>query len=285
MSSKYKNICRHTEHHFYTASTKKHVFDQSDRLIYMEIIGQQDHVFKLSLGIVKHDSVFLDDKKFYAASAKFKIEKHNKNHSSSVIYQRDLFSRDSNIFIGRDDEEIYMFFKKWLKESQTLPYPQGYKDVLLMEAERYILDLMIEKELLIELESFGEIKAYALKNEELSNGSEEMQEVILECVNNSGLLEVDRLRKKLRLAPALGESSDEPDVFVVLKSTGKKYYAVEYDNDTDSVFCLVDDGKEILYKEYNFGELFSDDEMSIDKSIISEDIYIDIDGKVQRKDK
>ncbi len=281
--SKYEKVSRATNSDFFIASTKNYIFNQSERLIYMELIGQQRDVTKLSAAIIGNESVYLDDTRFHAESSQFKVEKHTKNHATSIIYAKDLFQRNSKIFIGRDDNEIYGFFKKWLKESQTLPYPQGYKEDLLMEAEQYIFNLMVEQKLLVELNSSGDIKGYELKNEDLANGGEQMQDIILECVKSSGLLEVDRLRKKLKTAPLLGDSKEEPDVYVVFKSAQQKFYAVEYDPDTDNVFCLIVDGDERLWEEHNFGELFEDEDISLDKSLRAEDIYIDSESNIQER--
>ena len=221
------------------------------------------------------------------AHYKSKIEQLSRGQGFAIIYDENaLRGKNANILIGRDTNEIHSLFKKWLAESQPLPYPRGFKEDLGKEAEAYLFDVLIEEGMITQLSTDFEQTVQAFEiNSELLDAGEAMQKAILRVVKDSNLLEIDRLRKILKTAPAIGESDTEAaKVYGSLLNTSTKriYHIIEYDKYSDMTFCLVDDNGEIFWEEHKFEEIFNDEQIAVLKEEKYQDITLDVDGNISK---
>ena len=201
-----------------------------------------------------------------------------------MIYDEEsLRGKNAKILLGRTNEEVIVAFKKWLSESQPLPYLKGFNEELNMDAEAYLFSVLLERDLVYKLHDSGcDMLAYQLKDS-LVGAGEDMQKAILKVIKDANLLEVDRIKKVLKKAPKIGEAdSDKAKVYVSIKDLkdNKIYHAIEYTVSSDTVFCLVDKDGDILWEEHSFTALFSNEQTVILKGDEYKDIYLDVNGKV-----
>ncbi len=295
---KYITVRTHAKDSAHYKVTARNIICSTDgKFVYGEFIGEHSKTAKDLRKIIDEIkdkngiSVVMDGGESIVrnreATYKSKIESLTRGQGYAVVYDESaLRGKNSNIIIGRNTNEISALFKKWLSESQPLPYPRGFNEDLGKEAEQYLFETLISSGLITQLSTDFEqtIQAFEISTE-LLNAGEEMQKAILKVVKDSNLLEIDRLRKILKTAPAIGESDTEAaKVYGSLLNTSTKriYHIIEYDKYSDMTFCLVNDGGEILWEEHGFEEIFNDEQIAVLKDEEYRDITLDVDGNISK---
>lgn len=298
---KYSTLRMHKKDSEHNKVTGRNIICNTEgEFVYGEFIGgmsKETKDLRIVCNEVKDKSginVIIDDggdniKRRTEAKYKMKIEPLTRGQGFAVVYDEDATrGKNANIIIGRNTNEISALFKKWLAESQPLPYLRGFNEDLGKEAEEYLFEILMEENYITKLSTDFEdtIQAYQISNTLLDAG-EDMQNAILRVVKDSNLLEVDRIRKILKTAPAIGESDTESaKVFASLQDTDSKriYHIIEYDKYSDNAFCLVDDNGEILWEEHKFEGLFNNEVIAVLKNEKYRNITLDVDGNISKAD-
>jgi len=287
-----KIYMQNKDYRHFQATMRNYIVNVNGEMVYAEIVGQKEDVKGLLKEIKKLSGISIFKGKETidrAAGAAYVInfEELPKGQHFGMIYDKNaLRGEDSRIIIGRNDEDILQSFKKWLQESQPLPYPKGFYENLKEDAESVLFHLLVIRNYVTQLHKEGDtIKAYEISTECLG-GKGAMQGAILDVAKQCGLLEVDRLRKLLREnAPKLGESNaEETKIFASLRNqrANQIYHIIEYDENTDQAFCLVDDGNEILWEEHNIEDIFYDENIGMLKSEEYKNLVANVDGKIYK---
>ena len=293
MHNKYINVYMHKrDNRHYMAMMRNYIVGKNGILVYAEFVGQESDVKTILNNISDHNgaSVVMDGgesiKITRESRYKTSTEKLKKGYFG-LIYNVDILKgKDASVLLGKNNQIIDLF-KKWLQESQPLPYPRGYYDELLGDAEDALFDELIKKNFIKTLHKDTDtIKAYQLNTELKNDESHIMQEAILKVVKQCGLLEVDRLRKMLKEnAPQIGESDPiAAKVWATMRNNDRDivYYVIEYDRSSDNVFCLVKKDNEILWEEHNLEKIFFNASIGLLKKEEFQNIVVNVDGNISK---
>lgn len=294
---KYIRVIVHKKSGFHVAIAKNIVCDTNGRFVYGEFIGNDSKESKDLRSIINEIKdkyglcVVMDGGSYINRKPEGKYISSVENIGRGMAYgylchEDSIRGKNANIFLGRSKEEITIQFKKWLTESQPLPYPHGYKEDIKMEAEEYLFNILVERGFIKTLtEVENEIYAYQIDSS-LKDANIDMQRAILKVVKDANLLEIDRIRKILKEAPAIGESDlDAAKVFTVIQnlSTNKIYHVIECDSGTDNIFCLIDNNGAIEWEEHNLEKLFNNEQNIVLKGEDYENLYLDTNGNKIKK--
>lgn len=182
----------------------------------------------------------------------------SKGKMEALVVDSKLSSSHLRYIVGRDMEECYRTFHKWMHDIQILPAPVD------SESEQTLFDLLLEWEAIEPLESEGVI-AYKL-DASLEYGGETMQDAIREVLVRNGLLGIDRLRKRLKTAPAISDvNPDYAQVFVDFVGKETTYRVVGYEPDQDLAMTMAvsEDGQG--WEEYKLSDLFNNNDLGINE--------------------
>lgn len=261
----------------------------SQEIEYLEFFGNSKAVEHVCKDLRKANGRFTlaDERVINFKKLSVKTQTISRGVVAAIAYNPDIFSKTPLSFLGRNKDEVYASFKRWLHFVQPLPFPRGYKEEINIEAQRWIMDAMIAQSLLVPLKTHGGMMGYSLATNVVPQ-DERMQKIILDCVKASGLLEIDRCIHHLKKsAPKIGESNvDLTKVFYTIenKRTNQSYYVIEYDQETKEVFCLVKENTsgKIIWEQVLFEKLFSDGDTYINKTEEFTDICISSDGTIKK---
>ena len=286
----YKKVYVHDKklRHF-MAMMRNYITNSDRKIIYAELVGQEKDVRKILKEIRNQHgaSVVVDGGKNinrgFGGKYKIVVEPLKKGCFGYVYDEEAIKGSKARILLGKEDQ-ILELFKKWLRESQPLPYARGFYDKIGMEAEEALFHKLIDLGHIKTLHDVSaDVHAYEISTAILG-AKEGMQKTILDIVKQCGLLEIDRVRQLLKdNAPKIGESDPkETPVWVTLRnqSADMTYYVVEYDVANDSAFCLVKQGDEVLWEEHKIEDIFFDESIGMLKGDEYKNIAADIDGNI-----
>ena len=285
----YKKIYVHDKNHrHFMAIMRNFIVNSYGELVYAEVVGQEKDVkhilkeIKDSRGI---SAVIEGGESIKRGRGKRKtiVEPLKKGYFGLIYDEKAIKGEGANVLLGRE-EQIIPLFKKWLRESQLLPYARGFYDKIGMEAEEALFHKLIDLGYIKTLHGLNaDIHAYEISTA-IKEAKEAMQVAILDIAKQCGLLEIDRVRTLLaENAPKIGESDPkQTPVWVTLRNQDADitYYVIEYDAVSDSAFCLVKQGDEVSWEEHKVEDIFFDESIGMLKGDEYKNIVADIDGNI-----
>lgn len=289
-TSKYNKVFIHDkESRHYVATMRNHIVNESGDLVFAEFVGQKEDVKKIvnSISGVHHTSIIVENENNITRTSSgysHKFESLQKGYYAS-IWSKSIKGNNATLLLGKDMAMIYELFKKWLIESQPLPYARGFVEELGDDAENALFDLLVKQEHITQLsdEKKHTILAFEISRAIL-NASQYMQDAILQIVKASGLLEIDRLRSMLsKNAPALDESDpDNAKIWVSLRNAAENttYHITEYDENSDSAFCLVKKDEDVLWELHGLDEIFNNANIGLLKGNKYKNLTTDMSGTI-----
>lgn len=279
------------ESRFFMAMMRNYIANSNGELVYAELVGQEKDVRRILKEMKDRSGISVvleggDSIKRGIGKRKIVIEPLEKGCFGFIYDEDAIKGSKANIILGKENQ-IVELFKKWLRESQPLPYARGFYKKIGMEAEDALMHILIDRGHIKTLHGLHtDVHAYEISTV-LLDGKETMQEAILDVAKQCGLLEIDRVRQLLTdNAPKLGESDPkETPVWVTLRnqSADTTYYVIEYDSSSDASFCLVKQGDEVLWEEHKIEDIFFDESIGMLKGEEYKNIVVDIDGNISKK--
>ena len=276
------------ESRYFMAMMRNYITNSDGEIVYAEFVGQEKDVRRILKEIRDqyNISVVIEGGENISrglGKRKIVVEPLEKGCFGYVYDEDAIKGGKARVLLGKEDQ-ILDLFKKWLRESQPLPYARGFYEKIGMEAEEALFHKLIDLGYITTLHGLNvDVHAYEISTAILS-AKEGMQAAILDIAKQCGLLEIDRVRQLLTdNAPKIGESDPkETPVWVTLRnqSADMTYYVIEYDAVSDSAFCLVKQGDEVLWEEHRIEDIFFDESIGMLKGDEYKNIAADIDGNI-----
>ncbi len=276
------------ESRYFMAMMRNYITNSDGEIIYAEFVGQEKDVRRILKEIRDRYGISVvieggENIERGFGKRKIVVEPLEKGCFGYVYDEDAIKGGKVRVLLGKEDQ-ILDLFKKWLRESQPLPYARGFYEKIGMEAEEALFHKLNDLGHIKTLHSLhADVHAYEISTAILG-AKEGMQAAILDIAKQCGLLEIDRVRQLLTdKAPKIGESNPkETPVWVTLRnqSADMTYYVIEYDVVNDSAFCLVKQGDEVLWEEHRIEDIFFNESIGMLKGDEYKNIAADIDGNI-----
>lgn len=248
---------------------KSYLCDEDEELIHIEFVGHKSSIANFE-ALYSRDVIFIPQLDTYLNSSFNYFKKHSLgyDYEQIILYNKEIFSH--HFLIGESEEELYEKFLIWLERKQVLPIPKGDATSVNVDYQRVLYEKMIAYSLLQPLKTLNLFAYYV--SDEVTNGSEEMQNLIVGVMTN--LLSYE-LRLKCQKASDYDLAEDQ--IIVMLHNAKQNIYIINFEMLSNTYFALFEDTQSgekfwdemgedfFLNSDYEIVYTFEDQKMYIDE--------------------
>lgn len=174
-----------------------------NNIIYLELVGHEDMVKSIT-SVIMQGRIKMNDHYLTYSEGYFNVHRGgtrrmlrqlDSGYAHAICYHSpSIVDTNFSCLLGNTEEDLLNSFETWLVQTNPLPYPPELKSVL--------FEKLSSAGKIQELNCFGSIKGVKMDKHLGDNEYEAFQQIILEAVNDSGMVKKPmRLSERRKRAP------------------------------------------------------------------------------------
>lgn len=174
------------------AFVNSYVRDLSGKCVFMDMIGQEQHVRSISSMIMqgntrtKDSAIYcdcIDMFTIFSAGNRRVIQSLGNGIAHSILFNKDsIVSQEHKMLIGHTEEIVYKRFLKWLKVSMKYPTYNKYNEVLFQRLK--------DNDLILKTESHN-IISYEISQNLLDDDCQLFKDNVIEILKENNEIDID----------------------------------------------------------------------------------------------
>lgn len=171
------------------AFIQSYVHDANGKLVYVELLGQEQDVRSISslimLGKTRLKDSYLSSEEISniqvnTAGNKRLIQSLGNGICHALVYNHNaILKQGFSVLIGKTKDDIYKEFCRWLKQSQPMPYPK--------ELTKELFETLLDRDLLLENRALNRV-SYGISEELIKDDYKMFCEIVIELCKKNKLI-------------------------------------------------------------------------------------------------